>query len=161
VSGRKRPPEPPLIGALLRAPWEVVRDRMLSGLHARGFDDLTPAHLNVLQYPGPHEARPTELAARTRMSRQALNYLLGQMEQLGYLQRRNARGDQRRRQIHLTARGHRAMGVIREVVAEVESEWEQQLGPSDFSKLRELLIGLNAVALGNAGAASSENSAHA
>ena len=145
------PPDPPLIGALLRRPWEVVRDRMLTGLHARGFDDLTPAHLNVLQYPGPDGARPTELAARTRMSRQALNYLLGQLETLGYLQRRDASGDQRLRQIHLTARGHQAMAAIRDVVAQVEAEWEQQLGPESFSSLRELLTTLNAIVVDAAG----------
>src|SRR3954467_737364 len=79
---------PPLIGALLRVPWEVVRERMLSGLHARGFTDLTTAHLDVLQYPGPDKVRPSDLAARIGMTKQALNYLLGQMEQAGYLQRR-------------------------------------------------------------------------
>ncbi len=68
---------PPLIGALLREPWQTVRDHMLDGLHAHGFADLTSAHLNVLQHPGPDAVRPTELAARTRMTRQALNYLLG------------------------------------------------------------------------------------
>lgn len=136
---------PPLIGALLRRPWEVVRDRILAGLHARGFEDVTPAHLNVLQYPGPDAARPSELACRIRMSRQALNYLLGQLETLGYLERRDASGDQRLRQIYLTARGHEAMATIREMVAQVEADWEQQLGAQNFSKLRELLTALNAI----------------
>ena len=76
---------PPLIGALLRMPFEAVRDRMLSGLHQRGYDDLIAAHLNVLQYPGPDNRRPSQLATSTRMTKQALNYLLGQLEHLGYL----------------------------------------------------------------------------
>src|ERR1044072_523561 len=46
-------PGPPLIGALLRMPWEVVQRRMLAALHERGFDDLDAAHLNVFQYPRP------------------------------------------------------------------------------------------------------------
>ena len=33
---------PPLIGALLRMPFETVRDRMLAGLHERGYTDLSP-----------------------------------------------------------------------------------------------------------------------
>ena len=41
---------PPLIGALLRMPFEVVRERMLAGLHERGFSDLVAAHLDVFQY---------------------------------------------------------------------------------------------------------------
>src|SRR5436190_17829997 len=79
---------PPLIGALLRMPWEVVQRRMLERLHERGFDDLDAAHLQVFQYPGPQDTRPSELAARLRMSKQALNYLLGQLERLDYLERR-------------------------------------------------------------------------
>ena len=66
---------PPLIGALLRMSLEVVRQRMLERLHDRGFDDLVAAHLTVLQYPA-RNAQPSDLAARLRMSKQALNYLL-------------------------------------------------------------------------------------
>jgi hypothetical protein len=75
---------PPLIGALLRVPFETVRDRMLAGLHERGFTDLVAAHLDVFQYPGPENQRPLQLATQTRMTKQALNYLLGQLQQLGY-----------------------------------------------------------------------------
>jgi DNA-binding MarR family transcriptional regulator len=138
-------PPPPLIGALLRGPWQAVRDRMLAGLHARGFGDLTAAHLNVLQYPGPDAMRPSELAARTRMTRQALNYLLGQMEELGYLERRGEPSGGARR-VYLTDRGHSAMETIREVVAALEAEWEAQLGSGEFARLRELLVALQAVA---------------
>jgi DNA-binding MarR family transcriptional regulator len=132
-------PPPPLIGALLRVPFESVRDRMLAGLHDRGYTDLVAAHLNVLQYPGPDDVRPSELAARTRMSKQALNYLLGQLQQLGYLTREGDDGDQRSRRIHLTARGRAAIEAIREIVQEVEAEWARQLGPRKFAQLRALL----------------------
>ena len=133
---------PPLIGALLRTPFETVRDRMLTGLHEAGFDDLVAAHLNVLQYPGPENRRPSDLATETRMTKQALNYLLGQMEQLGYLTRENDPDDHRSKRIQLTDRGHAAGRTIREIVREVEAEWEQQLGPDRFAQLRELLTEL-------------------
>src|SRR3954452_13724376 len=90
---------PPLIGALLRMPLDHVRRHMLAGLHARGFDDIEPAHLSILQYPGPQGTRPSELAARLRMSKQAVNYLLGQLERLGYLERVGDPDDQRSKRI--------------------------------------------------------------
>jgi len=139
-------PPPPLIGALLRMPFETVRDRMLAGLHERGHTDLVAAHLNVLQYPGPDNQRPSELAARTRMTKQALNYLLGQLEQLGYLTRQGDDGDQRSKRIHLTPRGHAAIKAIREIVLEVEAEWKRQLGPRQFTQLRDLLMQLQTIA---------------
>ena len=139
------PRPPPLIGALLRIPFETVRDRMLVGLHERGYSDLIAAHLDVFQYPGPENMRPSELAAQSRMSKQALNYLLGQLEQLGYLTRETDNSDQRSKRIHLTARGDAAIKAIREIVGEVEAEWQQQLGRCKFAQLRDLLAQLHAI----------------
>jgi DNA-binding MarR family transcriptional regulator len=133
---------PPLIGALLRVPWETVRERMLAGLHERGYDDLVAAHLDVLQYPGPDSARPSELAARTGMTKQALNYLLGQMEALGYLTRSQDGEDRRSKRIYVTPRGAAAITAIREIVGEVEAEWTRQLGSRRFAQLRNLLMAL-------------------
>src|SRR5438067_8294091 len=134
---------PPLIGALLRIPWEAVQRRMLQRLHERGFDDLDAAHLNVFQYPGPQGARPTELATRLRISKQALNYLLGELERLDYLERRPHPDDLRSKRVALTRRGISAVRVIREAVGEVETAWAQQLGPKRFAQLRGLLLELN------------------
>ena len=134
---------PPLIGALLRMPWEAVQRRMLERLHERGFDDLDAAHLNVFQYPGPQGARPSELAARLRISKQALNYLLGELERLDYLERRPDADDLRSKRVALTSRGTSAIGVIREAVGEVETTWAQQLGPERFAEFRSLLLDLN------------------
>jgi DNA-binding MarR family transcriptional regulator len=134
---------PPLIGALLRMPWEEVQRHMLERLHQRGFADLDLAHLNVFQYPGPQGARPSELARRLRISKQALNYLLGQLERLGYLERRPDPDDLRSKRIALTRRGISAGHVIREAVEEVETAWARDLGSERFAQLRNLLLDLN------------------
>src|SRR6266496_2337320 len=134
---------PPLIGALLRMPWETVQQHMLERLHERGFDDFDAAYLTVFQYPGPQGVRPSELAARLRISKQALNYLLGELERLGYLERRADPDDLRSKRIALTPRGIAAVGVIREAVGEVETAWAQQLGAERFDELRNLLLELN------------------
>ena len=143
AAGAEPPAGPPLIGALLRQPLQVVRQHMLDGLHAHGFDDLEAAHLVLLQYPGPHGLRPSELAARVGMTKQAVNYQLGQLERLGYLARRSDPDDQRSKRIALTERGYAVILVIREAVAEVESAWSRELGPERFAELRNLLLELN------------------
>jgi DNA-binding MarR family transcriptional regulator len=141
--GQEGPVGPPMIGALLRAPWEAVQRRMLERLHEHGFDDLDAAHLQVFQYPGPQGTRPSQLATRLRMSKQALNYLLGQLERLGYLERRSDPNDLRSKRIVVTERGTAAITVIRTAVADVEADWTNQLGPARFAQLRALLLGLN------------------
>jgi DNA-binding MarR family transcriptional regulator len=80
------------------------------------------------------------------MTKQALNYLLGQLEQLGYLTRETDSHDRRSKRVRLTPRGHAATEAIYEIVQEVETEWEQQLGPRKFAQLRRLLTELNAIA---------------
>jgi DNA-binding MarR family transcriptional regulator len=141
-SSRFTKPEPfgpPLIGALLRLPWEAVQRRMLERLHEHGFDDLDAAHMNVFQYPGPQGAKPSELATRLRVSKQALNYLLGELERLGYLERHPDPDDLRAKRVALTARGVSAIEVIRAAVAELETEWGRKLGRNRFAQLRSLL----------------------
>jgi DNA-binding MarR family transcriptional regulator len=72
--------------------------------------------------------------------------MLGELERLGYLERRPDPDDLRSKRIALTARGIAAIGAIREAVAEVETAWAQQLGPERFAALRDLLLELNRVA---------------
>ena len=137
------PPGPPLIGALLRMPWEAVRKHMLERLHEHGFADFDAAYLDVFQYPGPHGSRPSDLAARLGISKQALNYLLGELERLGYLERQRDPDDLRSKRIALTPRGTTVIHVMRDAVAEVEALWTEQLGARRFAQLRGLLVDLN------------------
>jgi DNA-binding MarR family transcriptional regulator len=130
---------PPMIGALLRAPWEAVQSHMLRRLHENGCTDFDAAYLPVFGYPGPQGARPSELASRLGMSKQALNYLLGSLERAGYLERQPHPDDSRSRRIVLTRRGLSAVKVIRDAVAEVETSWTELLGAKRFAQLHTML----------------------
>jgi DNA-binding MarR family transcriptional regulator len=132
-----------MIGALLRMPVDAVHRRMLERLHEHGFSDLDPAHLTVFRWPGPDGARPSELAARLQISKQALNYLLGELERLGYVERRPDPHDQRGKRIAVTARGRAAGRVIRDAVEELETAWSEQLTPERFAELKATLLDLN------------------
>jgi DNA-binding MarR family transcriptional regulator len=136
---------PPLLGALLRMPVDVIRARMIEALHEHGFTDLIAAHLIVLRYPGPDGRRPVDIAAQSGMSKQAVNYQLGQLEALGYLDRVTDPDDHRSKRVRLTKRGHAAMQTIRAAVTEVEQEWAQSLGADDLERLRTLLTRLAAI----------------
>jgi DNA-binding MarR family transcriptional regulator len=139
----REPLGPPLIGALLRMPVDAVRRQMIERLHQRGFDDIDEVHLTVLRYPGPQGERPSDLAAQLGMTKQALNYQLGQLERRGYLERRSDPEDLRSRRIVLTRRGVAAAHVIRDAVAELETRWARELGEKRYAQLRGLLVELN------------------
>src|SRR5580765_4329656 len=131
------PPGPPMIGALMRLPWEAVVERLHLALVESGFDDIERPQLGVLLWPGPEGMRPSDLAARMRITKQALNYLLGDLEQRGYVERRPDPHDRRSRRIALTDRGRSLIPVIRGAVADTEREWAAALGEERFTQLRE------------------------
>ena len=133
----------PLLGALIRMPLDAIQRRMLDDLHQAGFADLVNAHSAVLRYPGPEGRRPSELAAEAGMSRQAMNYLLGELEQMGYLVRRRDPLDRRSRRIELTRRGRDARQTMRTTVSTIEDELGRDLRPARLALLKELLAELN------------------
>ncbi len=127
------------IGTLLRQPWRAVRLRPHERLVAAGFDDLRPAHLDVLQTAGPDGRRPIELARRTLMSKQAMNRLIHSLEHRGYVERKAADNDGRGKRVFLTDRGRRATAVIQSTAAEIERELAGELGRDRLDALKREL----------------------
>src|SRR5262245_17530848 len=128
-----------LIGALLRVPAQAIHRRIIRDLNAAGFDDLRLPHMAVLQYPGPDGARPGVLAERAGMSKQAMNQLLRSLEELGYLGRSDSPDEGRARVVHFTRRGRAVYARIQDILRDIEREWVAELGPRDFTRLKELL----------------------
>src|SRR5215471_7912687 len=121
-SNQGKPSGPPFFGALLRIVWQHVRSQMLAAVREAGFADFQDAHFAVFSYPLPDGVRPSEIARQKRMSRQAINYLVTQLEELGYLERR-AGEDNDRRLIYLSARGWQIAETIFGCLRRLHSEW--------------------------------------
>ncbi|MDE3188788.1 MAG: MarR family transcriptional regulator [Acidobacteriota bacterium] len=128
-----------LIGALLRVPAQAIHRRIIKELNAAGFEGMSMPHMAVLRFPSPDGVRPGVLAERAGMSKQAMNRLLGSLEDLGYLVRSDAPEEGRARIVRFTERGHAAYAKAVETLREIEREWSAELGPGDFAQLKELL----------------------
>ncbi len=76
------------------------------------------------------------------MSKQAMNYLLSELEDRGYLRRRVARDDARSRTVLLTPRGRRLVRAMRRAVPDVETAWARQLGQQRFNEVKATLVQL-------------------
>jgi DNA-binding MarR family transcriptional regulator len=118
--------------------YQGIRERQFAALIEKGFDDLNQPLLNVFLYPPPDRIRPSELAERANMTKQAMNYLLGQLEARGYIERRLEDGSSRRL-VFLTGRGWQVRETILSVVAEVEAEWVAVLGRKRFAEFMSTL----------------------
>jgi len=128
-----------LIGALLRVPAQAIQRRIIKELNAAGFDELSMPQMAVLPFPGPDGARPGTLAERAGMSKQAMNRLLGSLEDFGYLVRNDAPEEGRARVVRFTKRGHAAYAKVHHILRDIEHEWSAELGPKDFAQLKALL----------------------
>src|SRR6516164_905632 len=111
-----------LIGALLRVPAQAIHRRIIKDLNEAGFEELSMPHIAVLQFPGPDGVRPSTLAERAGMSKQAMNRLLGSLEESGYLVRSDAPDEGRARVVRFTKRGHAVYSKIHDILRDIERE---------------------------------------
>ena len=139
----------PQVGALLRMAYQVTRKHQLGALKAHGFGDLNQALLNVMVHPYPDGMRPSDLAERINMTKQATNYLLGQLEALGYIERRAQKGSSRRL-VFVTRRGWQSIDLHRAVTVEIEARWAKAIGQKRFKDFKETLGQLAALDLNSA-----------
>lgn len=129
-----------LIGALLRVPANAIQCRIINELNAAGFNGLTMAHMPAIQFPGPDGVRPGALAERAGMSKQAMNRILGSLEDLGYINRSESPQSGRARIVRFTRRGHAAYAKIIDILRDIERDWSAELGPRNFAQLKQLLF---------------------
>lgn len=130
---------------LLRRLHVSIRLQVTEELRASGYDDINAAHLSVFQTPGPDGMRPTELARRTLMTKQAMNHLLAGLEARGYLERVASEGDRRARVLRLTSKGRTLTKIIQQRAADVERRWAEALGEERMRELVAALQDLDAI----------------
>jgi DNA-binding MarR family transcriptional regulator len=95
-------------------------------------------HLAVFSYPPPDGVRPSELARRLNMSRQATNHVIAQLEAQGYLERRATKGSNRRL-VYLRPRAWRVAEAIWASMRELQAEWAAEVGRERFAVFMDVL----------------------
>ena len=136
----------PLLATMIRRVHLLIRQHVLDDLHAAGHADLTAAQMYIFQSPGPEGLRPTELAAGTNTTKQAMNHMLVALEQAGYLQRKQSPTDGRATIIHLTNKGRDVERIMIESAGRLERIWTRSTGRSELEQFRVLLQRIDAVA---------------
>jgi DNA-binding MarR family transcriptional regulator len=147
TASRSRRPEDnePLLGALLRIPYQAMMvEAVEPGLAEAGYGDVRPAHFVMLQALCRREGgmRSTELAARARITKQSMGYLVEYLEERGYVARVPDPTDRRAQLVRLTERGWEAVWATRDLVRQAEADWAARIGTERVETLRQLLRAL-------------------
>ena len=82
--------------------------------------------------------RPIDLAEQANMTKQAMNYRIGELEKLGYMERRGD-GAGGRRLVYLTRRGWQVFEAIWTAQKQLQREWAAKLGKKRFDEFMNTL----------------------
>jgi DNA-binding MarR family transcriptional regulator len=129
----------PQIGALLRMAWESLQADVQRQVRAAGFDDLREVHRPLLRYPPIDGMRPSELAAHLRLSKQATNDLIRDLQGLGYIQLERDPADGRARIIRYTERGWRMFDAGSRLSREIGQRWATAIGQERYEQFAATL----------------------
>lgn len=134
-SGRPAP-----LGSLITAAGQRLSVELDQALRSAGFPDLRSAHAPVFMAIDPGGSRVTDLAARTKMTKQAIGELIRYLADRGYLTIGPDPSDGRAKRIELTAHGWDAITVGELVIARFDQWLEQLIGADQVTQLRQVLM---------------------
>ena len=136
--------ESPHIGHLLRAALHRAR---ADGMDLLAVDPdvtgpLTASHARLLDHLPAEGARVTDLAARMRITKQALGQLAGQLADRGFVEIVADPGDRRAKVIRCSPRGESARRAVQATAAALEARWRAEVGEARYAVFREVLAEL-------------------
>ena len=121
----------------------VLYDDLVLNLHQRldeaGYGEITPSHGLVFQYLEDNGSRITDLAAHAGMTKQSMSALVYQLEEYGYLKRKNDPLDARAVLFILTEKGQTLKNKAQQLNYLFEKKWEKKLGASRYRDFRQML----------------------
>lgn len=146
---RRASPRPlPSLGPLLFECARLLDDIAQAEVNRQaGARLLTPALVRLLPHLSTEGIRPTEIARRIDVSKQAVGQALATLESQGFVEMIPDDADGRARLVRLTAHGLAAFEHGRGVLAFFESGLRERVGATRIEALRETLDRMHAVLL--------------
>jgi DNA-binding MarR family transcriptional regulator len=142
----KGSPRPDHIMALIGGVLDGLRRDLAAATRAapeRDFPavmrDLRSSHIRMLSLTPPDGMRISDLAERSRMTKQALGEFATALENLGLMESVRDPADRRVRIVRPTALGREVVEASAILIGEVEAAWRERVGPRDWDRLRALL----------------------
>ncbi len=120
--------------------WQGLRGYMLEYMRSLGYTDIGAAHWNLFRNPGIDGMRPGEIAEELNASKQAVNDLLRDLEEMGYITREIDPTDRRARIVRLTRTGQKLEKHMFEAARQAEHRLEKGIGKGRVKELRNALI---------------------
>jgi DNA-binding MarR family transcriptional regulator len=130
----------PIIGAASRGMIAAMMARLLT----RGFDGMTPAFAGLIPLLDANGARPSALAQRSGVTKQAMSQLIHELETRGYVEQVPDPADTRAKIVRLSKRGVALRQACFLARKEIQSLAAETLGKTRLARLQQNLTRLTA-----------------
>lgn len=128
------------MGTLLATAGRRLSSQLDAALREAGFPDLRASHAALFMAIDPEGSTVSELAAHSRMTKQAMGELVRHLAAQGYVDVAVDPQDRRARRVRLTRRGWRAIRTGERVIDAFDSWLQDTIGEQRVSQLRETLV---------------------
>jgi DNA-binding MarR family transcriptional regulator len=123
------------IGQLLVHLTRLFQTELYARLLDAGIEGARVPHTHVTAYIKAEGSRLTDLATQARMTRPAMAELVDDLQRLGIVDRKPDPTDRRAKLICLTDQGWTAMRTGHQIIAGLEAEYAQLIGPHSFETM--------------------------
>ena len=133
---KKGSPPPDDIAPAIAAASRAMIAAMMVKVASNGFDDMTPAFAHLIPLLDATGARPTVLAQRAGITKQAISQLVRELEARGYLEQVPDPTDTRAKIVRLTKRGIQLRAACMGVRQQLQEIALAALGKVRLTRLR-------------------------
>lgn len=127
------------VGRLLSSAFRAFTLDVQRSLHAGGFPDVSEVHMTLFRNLDMAGTRPSDLAARARMTKPAMTDLVRRTALLGLVEQRADPADGRAQIIVLTPRGERLVEATRLGVERAEAQMAELVGKGFVAEIKRRL----------------------
>lgn len=139
------------IGRLLNMAVQRFEKRVLELMTEAGYGDLSLSHMTITRNLDVRGTRATEIAKRAGITKQSVGELIGQLEDIGLIERITDPDDKRARIVHFTPAGLAWLDAFGIAVKQSEKEMKEELGAAALNNLKQGLeqYGSDEITLGD------------
>lgn len=124
------------IGGLLKKIYRVYSQQLLGLLESKGFTDLRPSFLEVLQFISESEGpNIREVGKALGLKKQTMTSHLNELEKRGYIARKQNLQDRREQNVFLTEYGEKFKFAMGQGLDLIERNYEEIVGKVELERI--------------------------
>lgn len=125
------------VGRLLNTAVQRFETRVLELMADAGYGEFTLSQMSVTRNLDVDGTRATEIARRAGITKQSVGELIGQIEDIGLIERIPDPNDKRARIVHFTPAGLAWLAAFEIAVNQAENEMRKALGAATFKLVKQ------------------------